>query len=196
MIILVGCMAAVGCGRVHVRYPTPGQTEEGMASYYDNEFVGRRTANGEIMDRNKLTAAHQSYAFGTTVHVTNLENDRQTVVRINDRGPFVHGRIIDLTLAGARALDMVGAGTVRVRLEVIDAPPVGTPMWVQIGAFIDPDNAERLKQKFEGSFPTTIVEKDGYHKVRLGPCPTERDARIMAAQARKLDVPAIIVVEE
>jgi rare lipoprotein A len=179
-----------------VRYPTPGQTEEGIASYYDGEFVGRRTANGEVMARDRLTAAHRTYVFGTVVRVTNLENGRETVVRINDRGPFVDDRIIDLTLAGARAIDMVGSGTAKVRLEVLGAPPPGTPMWVQIGAFIDPQNAERLRERFSESFPATVVVEGEFHKVRLGPCAQERDARIMATRARQLGVPAIIVVEK
>ena len=197
IIFLGGCLLLSACARPRVRYPKPGQTEEGIASYYDGEFVGRRTANGEIMDRDQLTAAHRTYVFGTVLRVTNLDNGLDTVVRINDRGPFVHGRIIDLTLAGARALDMIGSGIAKVRLEVLAAPPPGTPMWVQIGAFIDPDNAERLRRRCsDASFPVTVIVEGEFHKVRLGPCESERDARILAGRARKLDVPAIIVVEK
>lgn len=194
--LMLGCLLTISCGRPKVRYPRPGQSEEGVASYYDGEFVGRRTASGEIMDRDLLTAAHRTFVFGTVVRVTNLDNGRDVVVRINDRGPFVDDRIIDLTLAGARAVDMIRSGTAKVRLDVLSAPPPGTPMWVQIGAFVETKNAVRLRDRFADIAPATIVAEGGFHKVRLGPCKNERDARILAARARKLGVPAIIVVEK
>ena len=186
-------LLSVSCRGVHVRYPSPGETQEGIASFYDGEFVGRHTASGEIMDRNRMTAAHRCYAFGTTVRVTNLENGLDTVVMVNDRGPFVRGRVIDLTIAGARAIGMVGTGTARVRLEVLSAPPAGAPLWVQIGAFTVPENAERLREQFD-DWAARVVVEDGYHKVRLGPYSRERDAQIAAAKARKRDVPTMIVV--
>lgn len=98
-------------------------TEEGFASYYADEFHGRKTSNGETFDMNGLTAAHKSLPFGSKVKVTNLGNDLSVVVRINDRGPFVAGRIIDLSLAGAKAIGMIGSGTARVRLEVVEFGP-------------------------------------------------------------------------
>lgn len=97
--------------------------EEGTASYYADEFHGRKTSNGEVFDMDSLTAAHRSLPFNTTVRVTNLNNNLSVVVRINDRGPFVEGRIIDLSLAGARAIGMIGTGTAPVRLEVIEFGP-------------------------------------------------------------------------
>src|SRR6185295_5960567 len=90
-----------------------------MASYYAGEFQGRATASGERYDMEAMTAAHRTLAFGTRVRVTNLENGREVVVRINDRGPFVKGRVIDLSLAAARRLGMLDAGVVRVKLEVV-----------------------------------------------------------------------------
>ena len=99
------------------------ETEEGTASYYADEFHGRKTSNGEVFDMDSLTAAHRSLPFGTKVRVTNLDNGRSVVVRINDRGPFVEGRIIDLSLAGARAIGMIGTGTAPVKLEVIEFGP-------------------------------------------------------------------------
>lgn len=100
--------------------------EEGMASYYAEEFNGRKTSNGEVFDMNSLTAAHRSLPFNTTVKVTNLDNGQSVVVRINDRGPFIEGRIIDLSLAGAKAIGMIGAGTAQVRLEVVEFGPDST----------------------------------------------------------------------
>jgi rare lipoprotein A len=93
---------------------------EGIASYYADDFNGKKTANGEIYDMYKMTAAHRSLPFNTKVRVTNLDNKRSIVVRINDRGPFKLERLIDLSLAAATQLGMKGTGTARVRLEVLE----------------------------------------------------------------------------
>ena len=95
-------------------------TEEGIASYYSNDFQGRRTADGETFDNSKLTAAHRTYPFGTLVRVTNLATDATVVVRINDRGPFKQSRLIDLTEAAAKAIGIVRAGLGRVRIDVME----------------------------------------------------------------------------
>jgi len=92
-------------------------TETGYASFYSDSFDGKPTSNGEIFRQNKLTAAHKKIAFGTNVKVTNLSNDRSVIVRINDRGPFVSGRIIDLSKAAAKQIDMIGAGVAKVKIE-------------------------------------------------------------------------------
>lgn len=92
-------------------------TETGMASFYAESYNGRKTANGEIYNSSKLTAAHKKLPFGTKVKVTNLSNGKSVKVRINDRGPFVAGRIIDLTRSAAKKIDMVNAGVVRVRIR-------------------------------------------------------------------------------
>jgi rare lipoprotein A len=97
--------------------------EEGVASYYADEFNGRKTSNGEVFDMDSLTAAHRSLPFDSMVKVTNLNNGRSVTVRINDRGPFVEGRIIDLSRAGAKAIGMIGTGTAPVRLEVVEFGP-------------------------------------------------------------------------
>ena len=93
--------------------------QEGMASYYANDFQGKRTTSGEIFDNEQLTAAHRSYPFGTIVRVTNLKNSQQVDVRINDRGPHKADRIIDLSFAAAKAIGMVRDGLAQVRVEVI-----------------------------------------------------------------------------
>ncbi len=102
--------------------PDGAWTEEGIASWYGRPFHGRRTASGEVYDMEAMTAAHPSLPFGTVVQVHNLENGLWTTVRINDRGPFVDGRIVDLSRRAAREIDMVGSGIARVRL-VIASPP-------------------------------------------------------------------------
>jgi len=92
----------------------------GVASYYGREHHGKKTANGEIFDMTKLTAAHRSLPFGTHVKVTNLSNQRSAIVRINDRGPYYQGRIIDLSQAAAERLEMIKSGITNVKLEVLD----------------------------------------------------------------------------
>lgn len=94
-------------------------TLEGVASFYADDFHGKQAANGERFDMNALTAAHRTFPFGTLIRVTNLSNARVVVVRVNDRGPFKEGRLIDLSLKAARDLDMISAGTAKVRLEVV-----------------------------------------------------------------------------
>ena len=112
-VLLLSSSAAVlmACGK-------PVTVEEGVASYYADSLHGRKTANGEVYDRQTDTAAHRSLAFGTKVKVTNLENGRSVWVRINDRGPQVKGRIIDLSGSAARKLEIMEDGTARVRLEI------------------------------------------------------------------------------
>lgn len=96
------------------------QVITGKASYYGEKFHGRHTASGEVYDMNKLTAAHRTMMFGTRLKVTNLWNNRSVIVRVNDRGPFKKGRVLDLSKAAARELDMIVAGVVDVRIEVIE----------------------------------------------------------------------------
>jgi rare lipoprotein A len=134
-----------------------GFVQQGLASWYGGKFHGRTTANGERFDMYRLTAAHKTLPFDTRVRVTNLQNGRDTLVRINDRGPFVRGRIIDLSYGAARGLGMVEDGVVPVRIEALGRGTgrVGQPVkphnyeWgdftVQVGAFIRPENALRLR---------------------------------------------------
>lgn len=96
------------------------QIGEGMASYYGSEFAGSRTANGERFDPASFTAAHRSLSFNSRVAVTNLANGKEVIVRINDRGPWGKGRIIDISHAAARAIGMHHSGTARVKLELLD----------------------------------------------------------------------------
>ena len=126
--------------------PLPLAThEEGNASWYGDPFNGRRASNGEIYDMYKLTAAHRTLPFETMVRVTNLNNGKSTTVRITDRGPFVDNRIIDLSLAAAREIESIGPGVVPVRLEVLGNVDVTAGFFtVQVGAFRDRANAERL----------------------------------------------------
>jgi rare lipoprotein A len=121
-VVLLPCLLALACGVK--RAPDqpadpPGFVETGVASWYGGKFHGRRTASGEVYDMYGLTAAHRTLPFGTVVRVTHLENRRSVEVRITDRGPFIKGRVIDLSYAAAKRLDMIREGVARVKLVVV-----------------------------------------------------------------------------
>ena len=164
--------------------------EEGIASWYGVPYHGRRAANGEVYDMHKLTAAHRTLPFNTVVRVRNVKNNRTTEVRIIDRGPFVEGRIIDLSLAAARDIDMVADGVARVRLELLSAPNFGPDLFtVQVGAFRSRDNAVRLRQNLERRYqPIFVVEYDSpngmFYRVRVGRVQTETAAKRLADRLR------------
>jgi len=129
LFLIIGAFASGSCSRLN--YFPNGGAETGVASWYGPDFHGKLTSNKEIYDMYDMTAAHRILPFGTVVMVTNLDNGRTATVRINDRGPFVGDRIIDLSYATARVLDMVGPGTARVRLEVLRnvSPPPRSRDW-------------------------------------------------------------------
>jgi rare lipoprotein A len=163
-----------------------GPVEKGMASWYGVPYHGRRASDGEIYDMYKFTAAHRTLPFNTVVRVTNLTNDKQVDLRIIDRGPFVDDRIIDLSLAGARAIDMVGPGTARVKVEIISAPGnesvTAGKFAVQVGAFAERANAERLREKLAADYEhISIQDTTGptgrLFRVRVGSEPNENAAQ-------------------
>jgi rare lipoprotein A len=165
----------------------PGEyVEEGVASWYGVPFNGRRTSNGEIYDMHEFTAAHRTLPFNCVVRVTNLNNDKHTEVRINDRGPFVANRVIDLSLSAAQAIEMVGTGTANVRLEILSGPNPNVGFFaVQIGAFKVQENAERLKAQMEETYPpVSIATYDSpngtFYRVRIGRLPSEDAAQKLA----------------
>ncbi|MCF8105253.1 MAG: septal ring lytic transglycosylase RlpA family protein [Desulfohalobiaceae bacterium] len=147
-----------GCG--HQPQPREGLREgraeplsrhrlRGIASWYGGKFHGRKTANGETYDMHGLTAAHKTLPFGLRVRVGNLDNGRTVVVRINDRGPFVKDRVIDLSYAAARRMGMVRSGTARVTITPLSRPgPAAREAYcVQVGAFASRDNAGRVLEE-------------------------------------------------
>ncbi len=162
--------------------------EEGLASWYGVPFHGRRTASGETFDMEKRTAAHRTLPFDTIVRVTNLKNGRQADVRINDRGPFVEGRILDLSLAAARALDMVTDGVVPVRVKVLTGPHELTSFYaVQVGAFRSRENALQVSRQLETRYQPVFVQafeapEGMLYRVRVGRLPSADAARELAAR--------------
>ena len=179
----------------------PGQyIEEGIASWYGAPFDGRRTSNGEIYDMHDFTAAHRTLPFGSMVRVTNLRNGKQTEVRINDRGPFVANRIIDLSYSAAQAIGMVGTGTAPVRLEVTGGPnPAIGFFGVQVGAFLKQENADRLKEQLQPTYGTvSVMPYDSpaglFYRVRVGRLPSEDAARDLAQRLQQQEKLTTFVV--
>ncbi len=203
-LLVAAAALAAGCATTQIERAPVGKTQRGVASWYGPDFQGLMTASGEIFDTHRFTAAHNTLPFGTVVEVTNLENGRTTRVRINDRGPFVKHRIIDLTYAAAQELDMLGNGTARVELRVL---PTGTllpeepalaaaPRYtVQVGAFADPQRARALAEELKARYPEAEVRGDGtWNRVQVGSF-TDRD---LAEEIRKelvdLGFAALVVV--
>ncbi len=119
MMIFVGASPALSAKETRHHHSSANNSNIGMASFYAAKFNGRRTASGETFDNRAMTAAHRSLPFGTQVKVTNVRNGRSVVVRVNDRGPYAKGRIIDLTKAAAKKIGISHAGTARVKLEIL-----------------------------------------------------------------------------
>lgn len=119
LLALAGCSSAPKSGSSAASAPS-GHRESGIASYYGNEFHGRKTANGERFDQAQLTAAHRTLPFGTRLKVTNTQTGKSVQVRVNDRGPFVKGRVIDLSSSAFKSIASLNAGVVPVRIQVVD----------------------------------------------------------------------------
>ena len=184
--------------RYHVLPTSAGYVQRGIASWYGRDFHGLATSSGETYDMHAMTAAHTTLPLPTWVEVTNLENGKRVVVKVNDRGPFVDNRLIDLSFAAATQLDMVRMGTTRVEVRTVAPPrdsaraddvtaaapapslpqqsaPAVERLYVQIGAFVQHENAERLVARLRASGfanPTVFSEPNDrrrLHRVRLGP---------------------------
>ena len=166
-----------------------GYVEKGLASWYGKKFHGRKTSNGETYDMYAMTAAHKTLPMNVHLKVTNLENGRSTVVRVNDRGPFVRSRIIDLSYSAANELGVVGPGTAPVRIEALGyrnktqtsatpqySQPVSYevgPFMVQVGAFTVKGNADRLAVRLKSQYGSSAlvegwVNGQKFYRVRVG----------------------------
>jgi rare lipoprotein A len=173
-----------------------GFRQHGIASWYGKDFHGKKTSNGEIYDMYAMTAAHKTLPLGTYVQVHNLENNRKLEVRINDRGPFVRGRIIDLSYTAAKELGLVGPGTAKVEIVALGTPSTTDGVTgrtfvqgdyfsgnftFQVGAFSNRENAERLKRKLDQQYKNahiTLYDRGDmiFYRVRVGTFKTLEDA--------------------
>jgi rare lipoprotein A len=165
-----------------------GFKQTGIASWYGEDFHGKKTSSGEIYDMYAESAAHKTLPLGTIVRVRNLDNNREMEIRINDRGPFVNGRVIDLSYACASKLGVVGPGTVPIELVAVGttAPPAGSGagssdfyyqgnFTIQVGAFSDRSNAEKLKAKLDQSYQNAHIQtydtgREIFYRVRVTKC--------------------------
>ncbi len=239
--VIAALAAGTGCGRkrsAKVKIPgRPGTTtstrtrpvpavvrpvgyvEHGYASWYGHPYHGRATSSGEIYDMRAMTAAHRTLPFGTEVEVKNLETGSKTRVRINDRGPFIDGRIIDLSLTAAREIEVWGPGTALVEVKVVRVPeavagngnkgPAPQPSavstaavsgryTVQVGAFADRNNAERLRDTLTRRYPQFPVNvaptpDGGRLRVWVGNENNEASAEAIANRLRQDQVTAFVV---
>ena len=183
--------------RYYVMKSSAGYVERGIASWYGSKFHGRRTSSGELYDMNAMTAAHPTLPIPSYVEVTNLRNGRKVIVKVNDRGPFLHNRLIDLSYVAAVKLGITAEGTGLVEVRAIDpsapaaqaadakqGPVVGhasADLYLQVGAFADRENAERLSQRVGSLSPGAAIQvsegatdktKDRIFRVRIGPLPS------------------------
>lgn len=165
---IIGLLGIVHRITAEGRADTVARTEhetDGYASWYAGKFQGRRTANGEIFDTNLMTAAHKTLPFGTVVEVTHVGSGRSVEVRINDRGPFVDGRVIDLSRAAAEALEMTAEGIAPVRLRIVAVPEPPTHR-IQIASFSSAENAARVRDRARSNGVAAEIERAGdLHRV-------------------------------
>lgn len=194
--ILLGMLALAGCASSG-RGPShagPVSPERGVASWYGPGFDGRLTASGERYDMHAATAAHRTLPFGTILEVRNLDNGLSTQVRINDRGPFKKNRIVDLSLAAARAIGMVGPGTARVELRTLLLGGGDRRYVVQLGAFQERALADALVERLRTTHPEVALRSDDvWHRVQLGAFEDPDEAAALAAKLTRLGYSALVV---
>lgn len=177
-----------------------GYQEKGTASWYGSKFHGRRTSSGEPYDMHLATAAHKFLPLPTYAEVTNLDNGRKVIVKVNDRGPFKDDRIIDMSYGAALRLDMIKTGTARVEVRAIEvgggsefadtepAKTVPSETWLQAGAYSRKDGARQMAGKLEqsGLSPVAVREIDGLYRVWLGPYADASEAERVIDRAVEL----------
>ena len=175
--------------------PTPTIDElYGYASWYGEPYHGRRTASGEVYNMHDMTAAHKTLTLGTRVDVKNLDNGKDVQVRINDRGPFIEGRVIDLSYAAAKEIGLIGPGVALVRLTPFD-DGIARLFGVQVGAFRDRDNAERLQARVSREHsPVKIFQEGELYRVLVGAENSESAAQALQKQLRQSKLFGMVVL--
>jgi peptidoglycan lytic transglycosylase len=168
--------------------------EEGIASWYGGKFHGRLTANGETFNTHELTAAHKQLPFNTMVTVTNKTNGKTVQVRINDRGPFVDGRTIDLSYAAAVQLEMIKTGTAPILLQVDNMEYLEIRFSIQVGAYRNLENATAMKRALEsnGFSPKAILNNKGVTRVYLADIP-EEETMVYVGKLKAMGITNILI---
>ncbi|MCB0326004.1 MAG: septal ring lytic transglycosylase RlpA family protein [Bdellovibrionales bacterium] len=193
MALLSGCYS-----KTQIPQGTSKSQLHGYASWYGGKFHGRKTASGEVYDQYKLTAAHKTLPFHTWVRVTNLSNGKSVVVKVNDRGPFVRGRVIDLSRRAAEKIDMIGSGTAKVLIEIEKKPrqSARNMTYIQLGSFSSQGSAEKYSQSMEdrvGDVNIGIYEENSLFKVWLGPYATQLMAQKSLSHLKRKKIEGFIL---
>src|SRR5512139_1386812 len=167
--------------------PPKAYLETGTASWYGRDFHGRTTASGDPFDMYGISAAHRTLPLGTVLRVTNLDNFKTIMVKVNDRGPFVRGRILDLSYGAARELGAVPQGSVRVKIEAVETPEHTSVYTVQAAAFAELENAKTLKERLQRKYETVSIvpfetNVGKFYRVRVGSYLTEEKAERIAGK--------------
>jgi rare lipoprotein A len=208
--VLAILSASCAISSVKVKDYEIGYHRVGTASWYGPGFHGKKTSSGEVFDMHGFTAAHRTMPFGTTLKVKNRENGRWVRVKVNDRGPFVRGRILDLSYGAAKELDMIGTGTALVEIQVVgraedNVRPARekeeTGYTVQVGAFIQEENALKLREQLQRRYQPVYIRiaetsERRYYRVRVGRLPTEEQADRLAARLNVREKLETFVVRE
>ena len=220
LLLIIIVPAVFACGKKSTTsYPSPeqkpssapgytieGSTQVGLASWYGIEEHNNYAASGERFSKHDYTAAHKTLPMGTVVRVTNLENGRDVIVKINDRGPFVGDRIIDLSHAPATSIDMVQKGVVKVKVEVVSSPSTKssnyfTPEYtVQVASYSNVTSANNAKRVLDREFNDVRVESvnvkgNKYYRVRVGRYSSKNDAKKAASTLRKQGYTTRVILE-
>lgn len=191
---------------------TDGAVQTGLVSWYGPQFHGRRTANGEVFDMDGISAAHKTLPFDTLLEVKNLDNGRTLEVRVNDRGPFIRGRILDLSRGAARKIGLIGAGVARVEIRIVRLPskrqtfasreaprdltapaPTNDGSWVQAGAFRDRQRAQTLANSLHGEDSRfAVFNQHGWYRVQAR-LSSHKEAQELLNALQKRNIKTILV---
>lgn len=194
-------------------YSSNGYHETGVASWYGKKFHGRKTANGETFNMHALTAAHKTLPMNTMLLVRNLENGKETIVRINDRGPFSNKRIIDLSYKAAKSLGMINSGIAKTEIIALEQRTGTTSstkrmqsqdfnkgsFYIQVGSFLNKDNAQKLARQFQAKGIKIIISpftrnNKTYHRVRMYAGESLKLARQLEKKVLGSDFPGAFII--
>jgi rare lipoprotein A len=210
-VVMAACAFFAGCAAQSPSRSAPPPVPphvasvEGVASWYGPGFQGHHTSSGAVYDQEDLTAASTLFPLGTHLLVTNLANSHAVEVIVNDHGPYVKGRQIDLSHKAASVLGVIGPGTARVRMDVLGTPPggpaIGERFFVQVGSFADSANARRMQQRLAASYPDVriVTAQAGasiyYYRVRMGAFIHRDEAEGRASRVASAGYSAVIITE-
>ena len=202
--VVAGCAVQPSSIRPSPTVGTTARSVTGIASWYGPGFYGRRTSSGAVYNQDDLTAASTLFPLGTQLAVTNLTNGRSVEVVVNDHGPYVGGRDLDLSHHAALVLGIVKPGTARVRMDVLSTPPGGTVLgpryFVQVGSFTDAANAQRVGERLGRYYDDVHVieatfEDNRYYRVRMGVFPDRASAEQRALSVYRIGLRPLIITE-